>query len=239
MNTKNCKNCNTENPVNAKFCSQCGQKFDEIKKPVKAGKTNAPIKKSNSYFILAIALLFAFVTIFLVLDSNRRAFQEKVASRLNQSPNPGEVAQQSPQAMQMMESVQKTKAALDKDPDNYELNVEMANNYFDIGRFENAIEHYKTALNKKDDDPNVLIDLGVAFYNTNFQDSALKYMDAALKINPTHPQGLYNAGIVHFSMGDSLQAINVWQKLVDTNSQSPQAQTAQKFLEQLKNKLKS
>jgi tetratricopeptide (TPR) repeat protein len=239
MNTKKCKSCKTENPINAKFCSQCGEKFKEIRKPKKVEKQNEPVKKSNSFFILALALLFAFVTIFLVLDSNRRAFQEKVSSRLNQNPDPGQVAEQSPQAMQMMESVQKTKAALDQDPENYELNVQMANNYFDIGRFESAIGHYKTAIKKNASDANVLIDLGVSFFNTNHQDSALKYMDAALKINPTHPQGLYNVGIVHFSMGDSLEAINIWQKLVDTNSQSPQAQTAQKFLEQLKSKLKS
>lgn len=235
MSLKKCPSCNTENPESAKFCSQCGEKLPEIKKNKNSNKKNEPAKKSNSFFILVLALAFAFVTIFLVLDSNRKAFQEKVSSKLNQ--NPGQVAQQSPQALQMMENVQKMKAALDQDPENYELNIQMANNYFDIGRFDQAITHYKTALKKNSSDPNVLIDLGVSFFNTSNPDSALKYMKAALKENPVHPQGLYNIGIVYFSKGDSSAAIDQWQKLISTNQNTPQAQTAQKFLDQLKNKL--
>jgi predicted TPR repeat methyltransferase len=68
-------------------------------------------------------------------------------------------------------------------------------------------------------------------------DSALYYMKSALEISPNHPQGLFNAGVVNISTGDSLSAINYWERLVNINGDSPQAKRAKILVETIKNKL--
>ncbi|NOG44053.1 MAG: tetratricopeptide repeat protein [Calditrichaeota bacterium] len=233
MKNNFCPSCGAKLENNPNFCSSCGEKLESTsakKSPQKTKKTEPP-KKSNSYFILALAFLFAIVTIILVNNSNTKSFQKKLNSKVSQTPA------ENPDLNRMMNTIQELRKQLDADPSNYELNVKMGNSFFDISRFPDAIKHYQKALEVNATDPNVLIDLGVAYFNTNSSDSALMYMQTALKIDPTHSQGLYNSGIVHFNMGDSLGAIKMWEKLIETNSQSPQAATAKKFIDQIKSKI--
>lgn len=230
MSDSFCSSCGTKNKQGSNFCTNCGTKI-HLKATIKKEKHKKTIKKSNSFFILFVALLISVSAIAVVYESNRKSYQKKLSSKVSQSPL------ENPDLNGMMKSVQELRKALNEDPENYDLNVKMANNFFDIGRFPEAIEHYQKAIKVNDSDPDVLIDLGVALFNTNDSESALNYMDAALKINPKHPQGLYNSGIVQFNMGDSTGAVKMWEKLIETNSHSPQAQTAKKFIEQLKRKI--
>lgn len=229
-----CPSCGTKLEQDYKFCPNCG---NEIKttSPVKTdnnAKTVTNIKKSNSPLILSVAILFAIIVVYLVLDSNQKETEQGMAANAAQSQG-----QPPAQMNQMMESVLETKKALEADPLNYDLNVQMGNNAFDIGRFELAAKYYRTAVSVRNTDPGVLIDLGVAYFNLNKADSALYFMNSALNINPMHPQGLYNIGIVYFNNGDTAKAIENWEKLVATNADLPQAKTAKKFVEQLKSKL--
>ena len=233
-----CPHCGNKLEQVFKFCPSCGKELGtvvpvkQVQPKEKTKQEKTPAKKSNSYTILALSFVFAITVVFLVLRSNRPADNPQTAGT-QQAPN----GQPTEQMNQMMQSVLETKAALEKDPLNYQLNVKMGNNAFDIGRFEQAVKYYRTAVSVNDSDADVLIDLGVAYFNLNASDSALYFMNSALAINPVHPQGLFNTGIVYFNMGDTLQAINIWKKLVETNGDMPQAKNAQKFIEQLKNKL--
>ena len=231
-----CPYCGNKLEKNFKFCPSCGKELNsadyskEEKQEEKAKQKELPSTRITSYTLLALSFIFAITVVFLVLSSNQHT-DEGAAGQQAQAEQPTE------QMNQMMQSVLETKAALEKDPLNYELNVKMANNAFDIGRFEQAVKYYRTAVSVNDSDPDILIDLGVAYFNLNASDSALYFMNSALEINPLHPQGLFNTGIVYFNMGDTLQAIDIWEKLVETNGDMPQAKNAQKFIEQLKNKL--
>lgn len=228
-----CPSCGNKLEQEYKFCPSCGNELSAVvlEKSETKPKQEKSTAKSNSYLILVISFIFAVTVVFFVLDSNKK--EETNVGMSNQTAD----GQPTEQMNQMMQSILDTKKALEEDPDNYELNIKMGNNSFDIGRFEQAIKYYRTAIEVNDTDPNVLIDLGVAYFNINASDSALFFMDSALEINPTHPQGLYNAGIVHFSIGDSLKAVEYWEKLVATNGDLPQAKSAQKFIEQLKSKI--
>jgi tetratricopeptide (TPR) repeat protein len=236
-----CPSCGNKLEQEYKFCPACGVELKtgnapkEKKQTKIKDSTKTSTKKSNSYIILAVSFVFAITVVFLVIRSNQQAKEQETAGNQNQAQMPS--GQPTEQMNALMQSVLETKKALETDPLNYDLNVKMGNNAFDIGRFEQAIKYYRTAVSVKSTDPDVLIDLGVAYFNQNNPDSALYFMDSALKISPEHPQGLFNAGIVHFNIGDSLQAIKYWEKLVTTNGDLPQAKTAQKFLEQLKSKL--
>ncbi|HHJ52277.1 MAG TPA: tetratricopeptide repeat protein [Caldithrix abyssi] len=141
--------------------------------------------------------------------------------------------------MELMQKIKQLKDAHAKNPKDFDVNVELGNSYFDIGRYDKAISFYKTAIAVKPDQPPILIDLGVSYFNLQKSDSALFYMNQALKVQPDHPQGLYNLGIVYYNMGKRDKAIETWQRLIDAHPGSREAQAAKQFIEQVKNQQKS
>lgn len=232
MSSNICPSCKHENEKQAKFCSNCGQKLITKQKIVQANDTG-----SNSNLFLFGALIFAVVVIFLVLNSNLASYQAKLEGRAPKGTVSAPAKQGPPPAV--MAKVLALKEQLKKDPYNYELNVEMGNNYFDIGRFKKAVKNYLRAVNKRASDPSVLIDLGVSYFNLGKMDSAKVFMKKALAINANHKQGLYNLGIVYFNQGDTSGAVRYWKKLISVGGNSREAQTAKKFINQLENKTKS
>ena len=232
-----CPNCNSNNAENANFCQNCGtalQKVEQkkVSKTQKSAKKKINNTKSNSYLVLTLAFVFALVIIFAIYENNRSSLEKKISqSSSGRSP---QVENQSPQAQAMMQKVLDLRNALDADPDNYDLNVQMANNNFDIGRYDQALKYYKKAISLNNKNANVLIDMGVSYFNLNAMDSALIYMKQALDLQPNHPQGLYNTGIVYYNLGDFDNALKNWEKLIQNHSDSREAQSAIQFVEQLK-----
>ncbi len=229
MNTIQCPACGAENTKDARFCSQCGEPLQKAENNNTVKEKSGSPGSTNSMFYLAATVIAALLIIFLIINENRQEYLAKLAKKgMTQAPPAG----QAPPAL--MQKVLAAKAALEKDPKNYELNVELGNNYFDIGRFEQAIQYYSTAVSVNAGNPSVLIDLGVSYYNVKDFDNALKYMKQALEINPGHVQGLYNLGIVYFNKGDKNGALQAWEKLLEVNPGSREAQTANKFVDQIK-----
>jgi len=109
----------------------------------------------------------------------------------------------------------------------------MANAYFDIQRYDQAIGYYRKAVRVNSRDTNVLIDLGVSYFNTGQLDSALVSMKAALKIDPAHSQGLYNSGIVLFNLNRQNEAVTQWELLIEKHPESREANAAQEYIKQI------
>ncbi len=182
---------------------------------------------------MSAAFVFALFVIFAIYENNRSNLEEKIAQS-NTRRQQTVTQNQSPQAQAMMQQVLDLKNALEADPNNYDLNVQMANSNFDIGRFQEAIKYYRKAITLQDENANVVIDMGVSYFNLNMMDSALFFMDKALELQPDHPQGLYNIGIVYYNIGDFDKALKNWERLIQTHSDSREAQSAKQFVEQLK-----
>lgn len=231
MPIKKCPSCKQENDANAKFCSNCGTKLKEDK-PLKTEKKQP--SQSNSVMLLFVALVFAVVVIFVVLNNNLEHYQAKLEKGVQKTQ--GMAQQKNGPPPEIMAKVLDLKKRLGQDPTNYELNVEMGNNYFDIGRFKKAVKNYLVAVNQRASDPSVLIDLGVSYFNLGKMDSAKVFMTKALSINPRHQQGLYNLGIVYFNQGDTAKAVQNWKKLISVGGNSREVQTAKKFIEQIESK---
>ncbi|MGD9486827.1 MAG: tetratricopeptide repeat protein [Calditrichaceae bacterium] len=239
--TKYCRICGAENLTDAVYCMKCGKKLatpgSKSAKTTGSGKKDVKTSPVNSYTIIAIAFVFAVTIILIIFRSNRMRLTEKLEAAgitSTQSTAPG--SQPDSDVMNHLRDLQQ---ALLSDPDNYDLNIQAGNSYFDIGRFESAIVHYKQALKTKSTDSNVLIDLGVSFFNVNQPDSSLYYMNRALEINPTHLQGLYNTGIVNYNIGKVDVAVSFWQKLISIHPESRESQAARQFIEQIKSQSQS
>ena len=137
--------------------------------------------------------------------------------------------------MEMMQKIQAMKDAWKENPKDFNTNIQLANAYFDISRFEKAAFYYNNANAAKPDQPNILIDLGVSYFNISKPDSAIQFVEQALKIQPDHVFGLYNAGIIYYNLNKVDAAIAVWKKLISKHSGSREAQAAQEFIKQIEN----
>ena len=115
------------------------------------------------------------------------------------------------------------------------VRIELANLYFDAGRFQEASDWYASALKINPKDVNVSTDLGIAYYYTNQPDRALAQFEQSLQIDPKHVKTLFNIGIVR-AMGkqDLDGAIEVWNKVVAIAPNSEEARAARQALDRIK-----
>jgi cytochrome c-type biogenesis protein CcmH/NrfG len=123
----------------------------------------------------------------------------------------------------------------EKDPKNPKPRVDLGNLYFDAERYDDAIKWYVEAVKLNPNDVNVSTDLGVCYYYANQPDKALAQFDHSLKLDPKHAKTLLNVGIVKaFGKQDLDGAVHVWQQLIDTAPDSPEAQAAKRAIDNLK-----
>jgi tetratricopeptide (TPR) repeat protein len=137
--------------------------------------------------------------------------------------------------MAMMQSIQKLMSDLKENPENYQLNVQAGNAYFDIGRYQQALKYYKRA-NFIRHDENVMVDLGVCYFNIGKLDSALTFMQAVLEHKPDHKQALYNVGIVYYNLNNFNKALENWQHLIHVYPNTPEADRVQQYINEIKNR---
>ena len=131
--------------------------------------------------------------------------------------------------------VQALKTVADREPSNPGPRSQLANLYFDVERYDDAIKWYEQALKLAPNDPNVSTDLGVCYYYTNQPDKALQQFEHSLQLNPKHTKTLLNVGIVKaFGKQDLDGAAQAWQQVIQTAPDSPEGQAARRALDSLR-----
>ena len=98
--------------------------------------------------------------------------------------------------MAPMAEVARLQAQLEKNPDDTDALVDLANLEFDIQRWDRAAELYQRYLTLRPDDPDVLTDLGITLRAQGHFDQALDLFRKAAKGSPTHWQSLFNEVVV-------------------------------------------
>lgn len=121
------------------------------------------------------------------------------------------------------------------DPKNAKAAVELANRFYDAGRYAEAVPYYRQALALEPRNANVSTDLATALYYSGRTDEALGQLDASLSIDPTHAQTLFNLGIVKKEgKKDAKGAADAWQRLLDAHPDYPDADRVRTLLAQAK-----
>lgn len=213
----------------------CGAELDRKKSTKTPKKPPEKQQRFDSYSIIGAAFIFSLLVILLIYNSNTENLKEKTLSTQASGQNPAMSDNQPP--MEVMQRIQSLKENLEKNPDAYDANVQLANAYFDIGRFDNAVLYYKNALAIRADQPDVLIDMAVSYFNINEPNPALEYVEAALFIDPNHILGLYNAGIIYYNLNRVDDAVAVWERLILKHPKSQEATKAKEHIESIKNQL--
>jgi cytochrome c-type biogenesis protein CcmH/NrfG len=127
------------------------------------------------------------------------------------------------------------KTTAQQNPTDAVTRVQLANMYFDAGRFQEAVDWYEAALKIHPKDVNASTDLGIAYYYMNEPDRALAQFDRSLGVDPGHAKTLLNIGIVRaFGKQDLKGAADVWQKVLVVAPSSEEARAAKQALDGLR-----
>ena len=89
------------------------------------------------------------------------------------------------------------KRAVEQAPQNAALATNLANKYYDAGRYEDAIRYYQKALTLDPRNISVLTDLGTAHFYAGRPDEAIGFYNRSLEIDSRHVQSLHNLVIVN------------------------------------------
>jgi tetratricopeptide (TPR) repeat protein len=108
-------------------------------------------------------------------------------------------------------------------PDDYDTIVNLANAYFEAGKFELAEQWYTSALAKNEKDVNVRTDLGTTFMARTPPDfdRALKEYRRSLELDPNHEQTLHNMVIAFTKKGQAKEAQEMLARLEKVNPDNP------------------
>lgn len=111
-------------------------------------------------------------------------------------------------------------------PDDYETIVNIANAYFEAGKYELAEQWYTSALTKNPNDVNVRTDLGTTFMARTPPDfdRAIKEYRRSLETDPNHEQTLHNLVIAYAKKGQAKEAQEMYDKLEKAYPQNPDLQ---------------
>jgi Flp pilus assembly protein TadD len=95
-----------------------------------------------------------------------------------------------------MEQIQQLRAYVEKNPNDAEAVLQLANLNFDIRNWGRAEELYRQYLKLRPKDANVMTDLGISYRESRKFDEALAQFDEAQKLSPEHWQAYYNEVVV-------------------------------------------
>ena len=123
-------------------------------------------------------------------------------------------------------------------PNNVDAVVQLANDYFDVGDYEKAVEIYQKAITLDPNNTDAITDMGVAYRRLKRPDDSVAAFRKALSARPDHALALFNMGIV---LKDDLkkpdEALVAWEKFLEVAQDSPHSVMVKPWVQQLKDSL--
>jgi cytochrome c-type biogenesis protein CcmH/NrfG len=120
----------------------------------------------------------------------------------------------SPESLRRLSDLMKH---VESHPDDLESLVQLGNSFYDMGRFDAAINWYERAFELQPSDIQVSTDLGTSYLYVGNRSAALEQFQKSLEIDANHAQTLQNMGVAYFSSGDYKEAVEVWEKLIEAH----------------------
>jgi tetratricopeptide (TPR) repeat protein len=195
------------------------------------------MSKDNLLFAI-IGLLIGFIIGFMMANS---ILQREAAVRANPAAQAGQnLPPNHPptgsdgQGGQMLAQVQDAIKQAREDPNNFEAQVNAARLYYQIQRYDQAIEYLLVANKLKPDDFEVLATLGVVNLDAGKFDAAEKWYKAALVKKPQDMPVIDGLCASQLSKGDAKNAEDCINKLAKVDPSNQDLPQFRKKLEELK-----
>jgi tetratricopeptide (TPR) repeat protein len=125
--------------------------------------------------------------------------------------------------------IDELKSQLADDPDNHDIITQIANTYYDLDQYSDAINYYEKALAIQPKDATVLADCAVMYFKSGDADKALAYIDKAIDLQPDLAQAWFNKGLILMAgKNEPMQAVETWRHYIELAPETEQA----KFIKQ-------
>jgi tetratricopeptide (TPR) repeat protein len=187
------------------------------------------MRKDNAIFFVAGLAFGVFVGYFL--------FQSVV-----QSPGPPAASNppgsagtaMNPPALDTQEIATLEREANDN-PNDAEVRGRIGLLYMEAGRYSDAVRWFREALAREGNDLHVRSHLATSLAGLGRIDESVSEYEAALAIEPSHPQSLLGLGrVLLLGKNDIRGGLEVWERLIESAPDSPEAQSIREELEALK-----
>lgn len=181
------------------------------------------MNRENLLFAV-IGLLLGFIVGFMFASSmSQKAAQTQTVTASQGMPadHPPVGAQNAPDPSAIREQVTASIEKARSEPKNFEAQVEAAQLYFQIQRFDQAIEYLLKANQLKPTDYETVANLGLVNLDAGHYDQAEKWYRAALKMKSDDPRVLAGVAAATLGKGDAKAAEEAIAQLekFDPNSQ--------------------
>lgn len=230
---KFCNECGYKFDKEYKFCPECGTKISQTKNSKNKNqdlKTSADSTEKNLnpkiiYGILVGGIIVIAVIILTsgLLDSTSVDTSLNNQIQVQSNPNSGV-------NLNNMQMINDLEAKVKQNPEDYKSLLELAHLKNDSGLFDAAIQNYKTFLDKNPEDADARVDMGVCYFNLRDYPNAIKEMETALKYEPKHQIAHLNLGVVNLAAGNLEKSKEWLQKAYDLNPTSEVGKKAEQLL---------
>jgi cytochrome c-type biogenesis protein CcmH/NrfG len=123
-------------------------------------------------------------------------------------------------------------------PTNVKALMQLANDYFAIGKHEKALEAFQKAQKLDDKNPDIPTFMGVIYRRLGKPQQAANAFKKALEIKPDHTMALFNLGIVYGKeLNKPQEELKVWKAFLTTAGDTPHADMVRQRVKDLENKL--
>ncbi len=152
----------------------------------------------------------------------------------------GNYASKTPDAGQPIdhpELVSKYEARLKENPKDWQALSGIADAYFGLRRFDEAIDYYKRALDVNPNDVDSYNDIGLSYHYKGISSEGLKYIEQGIKVKPFYQRIWLTKGfILAYGVGDMDGARSAWEKTAGLDPESQIGQAANNYLAQFEDK---
>lgn len=132
------------------------------------------------------------------------------------------------------QAVEHLRLGLARDPENVELKLLLGNILVEKGDAEEGERLLESIDETAVKDPITFVNVGIALLNQDKPAEAFSYFDRAVTRFPDSPDGYYYRGIIHLQLGKTAEAKADLAKFLELAPTAPEAESARKILEQLK-----
>lgn len=253
----NCPSCGSPEEESATTCAVCGEPVPKGSEseveltPPMAPATTAdvgaePGRRVFPYYVVALALLAVTWVIFEV--SNPPEVKGPPQGNSAQSgmppghpPTAGAQPQLTDAQQAEMDRMKKeitakataVEKALSADPGNDSLQLVLANYYYDLGRFDEAVPLYKAHLARHPDDPNARTDMAYCMANLMDIDGAIAELRKAMALDAKHQNAPYLMAMMFMYKQERDSSIHWMKHVLSIDSTTQQGKNAALFLKEM------
>jgi len=155
---------------------------------------------------------------------------------LNSAQDSSQLPEEHPPA-EVMEKLTELQDWAQTHPQDSQVRISLGNTYYDMGRFDGALNWYEQALQLEPDNVDVRTDLGTAYLYTGNPIKAVEHYKNSLEMDPDHIQTLQNISVAYLSTGNYSEAIGHLEKLLQSHPDYPQRKEIEQQIEYIRTQI--